>query len=104
VWGISLAILCSTLLHGTFFPATAKDTEQKGAEFLEKEIDEFHSKMVKLLEKANTQKETIAQLRSTIEQQAKEVSKNKTCAPETLGPRRISVIKLYSKSNAFSIC
>jgi uncharacterized coiled-coil DUF342 family protein len=57
----------------------AKNYEQKDERVLEKEICEFHRKMVQLLEKANAQKATIAQLQATIEQQAKEVKKIKCC-------------------------
>jgi Tfp pilus assembly protein PilN len=72
-----MTIICGILLYGIFFTANAKDSQEKDEQFLEKEMGDFHSKMVQLLEKANAQKATIAQLRVTIEQQAKEVCKNK---------------------------
>jgi hypothetical protein len=76
-----------------FFPVTAKDLEQKDEQLLEREIDEFHSKMVHLLEKANAQKATIGQLRARIEQQAKEVNKRFKFAPKHYARRRIYVLK-----------
>jgi Tfp pilus assembly protein PilN len=66
---ILMTIILGILLYGTFFPANAPNPEQKDEQLLEKEIGEFHSKMVQLLEKANAQK-------ATITQQAKEVSEN----------------------------
>jgi hypothetical protein len=71
---IFISIFCVFQLYDTFFSANAPNLEQKNEQLLEKEIGEFHSKMVQLLEKGNAQKATIGQLRATIEQQAKKVS------------------------------